>query len=120
MWTSKFPTLSLRSETFDSAHLPHGHDQGEKERYEHEVEEAGGAIRRTKACDETFGSGAAAAREDVGGGVEDVAAGSAGAGERLVGGEVANRLEGRRAGAEMQKVQVMSLRNFSLYILGKK
>ena len=112
----------MRSETFDSAHLPHGHDQGEKERDEHEVEEAGGAIRRTKACDETFGvfSGAAAAQEDVGGGVEDVAAGSAGAGERLVGGEVANRLEGRRAGAEMQKVQVMSLRNFSLYILGKK
>ena len=93
-------------------HLAHGHDEREQEGDEHEVEEAGGAVCRTKSSNEIRCSGSetvhtsstAAAREEVGCCVEDVASCSTGACVRLVGGQVAHSVERGRAGAELQKV----------------
>ena len=103
--------LQLRiCQNVNHAHLAHGDDEGEQEGDEHEVEEAGGAVRGAKSGDEIRGEtvggiSTAAAREEVGGGVEEVAAGSAAACVRLVGGRVAHWGEGGRAGAELQKVK---------------
>ena len=87
------------------AHLAHGHDEREQEGDEHEVEEAGGAVRGTKSCDEIGATSTAATGEEVVRGVEEVAAGRTAACVRLVGRRVADRGEGRRAGAELQKVK---------------
>ena len=93
------------------AHLAHGHDEREQEGDEHEVEEAGGAVRGTKSGDEICGSGqtvqticTAASREEVGCVVEEGAPCSTCACVRLVGRQVAHWLQGGRAGAELQKV----------------
>ena len=87
------------------AHLAHGHDEREQEGDEHEVEEAGGAVRGTKSGDEICGSGCTtAAREEVGCVVEEGAPCGARACVRLVGRQVAHWLQRGRAGAELQKV----------------
>ena len=96
------------------AHLAHGHDEWEYEGDEHEVEEAGGAVCRTKSSNEirrdtVHTSSTAAAREEVGCGIEDVASCSTGARVRLVGRQVAHWVEWGGAGAELQKVADMSV-----------
>ena len=103
------------------AHLAHGQDEGEDEGGEHEVVEAGGAVRGaeplhkldtkiptkgtctkvfpTPTTTEVVNNTSAARKESAAACIESAASGGTGACVGLVGGQVAHRGEGGRAGA---------------------
>ena len=97
--------------------LAHGHDEGKDEGDEHEVEEARGTVGGAEARHQAGEPSTRAALEDVGGGVEDGAAGCTSTCVRLVCRHVAHWGEGGGAGQSCKEVLtfmiVMLLENYN-------